>query len=465
MATEPLKPTDLAIATTVPAAASARIPTALPLSLLRSPRRPFIWVLLLVMGMGGGMLLDRWLLMTFMPANARSDFRLMAQAWNVIDAYYVDRAALQPQRMAYGAISGMVDALGDNGHSAFLSPTMVKQVREATAGKLKGIGIEIQMKDQHLVVVAPLDDSPAQRAGLRPGDIILKVNGRDITGLPLGEVIKQISGPAGTTVRLTLLEAKSGRTREVTVERADIQLHPVTWERLPGTAIADLRISSFSDDVTKDLKTALRGIQVRKLEGIILDLRNNPGGILDEAVGTASQFLTHGNVLLVRDAEGKTSPVPVEAGGLAPDLPLVVLVNGGSASAAEIVAGALQDAHRATLVGETTFGTGTVLNEFPLYNGSALLLAVREWLTPDGHSFWHEGITPKIKVALAADATPLTPEGERELTTAQLQASDDQQLLRAVELLKGLIRESGATNPASAADVRSTNQTPTPTAP
>ena len=167
-----------------------------------------------------------------------------------------------------------------------------------------------------------------------------------------------------------------------------------------------------------------------------MDLRDNPGGVLDEAVAVASEFLANGNVLLVRDAQGKITPVPVRAGGLATNIPMAVLINGGSASASEIVTGALHDAHRAELIGETTFGTGTVLNEFPLIGGAALMLAIQEWLTPDGHSFWHKGIPPQIKVALPPDVSPLIPAAERGLTAIQLQSSDDKQLLRALAWLE-----------------------------
>jgi carboxyl-terminal processing protease len=171
------------------------------------------------------------------------------------------------------------------------------------------------------------------------------------------------------------------------------------------------------------------------MTGIILDLRNNPGGLLGEAVSVASQFLKNGNVLLEKDAQGKTTPVAVQPHGPVTDLPMVVLINGGTANAAEILAGALQDAHRATVLGETTFGTGTVLTEFRLSDGSALLLATEEWLTPAGRVIWHHGISPDVITALPRDAIPLLPEPERGMTAAQLRASGDVQLLRALDLL------------------------------
>jgi carboxyl-terminal processing protease len=286
------------------------------------------------------------------------------------------------------------------------------------------------------VVVAPLDDSPAQRAGLQPGDIILKVGGDDISDWPLNRVVERITGRPGSKVTLTLQDPRTTRTRQVTVTRAAIKLHEVTWRQLPGTSIAHLRLATFDAGVTKDLRKVLLEIQHAGLTGVILDLRNNPGGLLDEAVGVASQFLAQGNVLLAKDAKGQTAPVPVDKGGIATNTPLAVLINQGSASAAEIVAGALQDAHRAPVVGEQTFGTGTVLEEFRLADGSALLLAVEEWLTPAGHSFWHKGLTPQYNVPLPPEVNPLLPVNEKNLTPGQLQASDDRQLLRALDLLQ-----------------------------
>lgn len=350
---------------------------------------------------------------------------------------YVDPAAVAPGPITYGAISGMVDALGDTGHSTFLSPGMVKNLREAERGELKGIGIEIQTKNGHVVVVAPLDNSPSQRAGLRAGDILLKVNGEDISDWPLSQVVERITGPEDTWVRLTVQDRHTEQTREVSVKRAVIKLHDVTWRMLPGTTTAHLRISSFDAGVTQDLRLALASILSNSATGLILDLRNNPGGLLDEGVGAASQFLTGGNVLLAKDAKGRIRPVPVEKGGLAPRIPMVVLINDGTASAGEIVAGALKDGHRAELVGETTFGTGTVLRQFNLSDGSALLLAIEEWLTPNGQSFRHKGITPQVTVSLPPEATPLLPQAEKDLTAEQLRASGDQQLLRAMEVLRG----------------------------
>jgi carboxyl-terminal processing protease len=362
---------------------------------------------------------------------------LMNQAVSVMERHYVDQSALQRTALTYGAISGMVNSLGDNGHTTFLSPEMVKELANSERGEFKGVGIEIQIKNNRVVVAAPIDQSPAQRAGLRAGDVIMKVNDQDIAGWPLSRVVEQITGPAGSKVRLTILNSQSGHTREVTITRASIKVHDVTWAPLPGTELAHLRIASFNRNVAKELHEALEQIQAAGMRGIVLDLRNNPGGFLDQAVSVASEFLKGGNVLLVKDSNGHISPEPVRKGGIATGIPLDVLVNQGSASAAEIVAGALRDSRDAVLIGETTFGTGTVLGEFRLTDGSALLLAIQEWLTPKGESFWHKGITPEIAVSLPEDVTPLLPENERKMTREQLQSSSDRQLLRAIEVVDG----------------------------
>jgi carboxyl-terminal processing protease len=371
------------------------------------------------------------------PADAKSNFSLMAEAWNAIQAHYVDRPAVKPTAMTYGAINGMVDALGDNDHSTFLTPEEIKREVDFAKGRYKGIGVEIKIKDERVTIVAPLDNSPAQKAGLQAGDVILAVDRKNVAGLNLLQVVKLVSGPVGTRVRLLVLDPQTGLAREVTLTRAEITTENVFWNRLPGTRIDHLRITAFSETVTQSLIKALQAIEREKSQGIVLDLRNNPGGVLDNAVSTASQFLNSGNVLLEKDAQGQITDIPVEKGGVAPDIPMVCLVNGGTASAAEIVAGALKHHHRAKLVGTQTFGTGTVLQEFPLSDGSALLLAVKEWLTPDGKTIWHEGITPDQVVPLETGANPLTPLEERGLTAQRLRQSKDSQLLKAIALLTG----------------------------
>jgi carboxyl-terminal processing protease len=394
----------------------------------------------LLVGLIGGFLMDRALLVstdqiTNVPSGAAQQFDLMAEAWQIIQKNYVDRPALQPTNMAYGAISGMVDSLGDTDHSRFLSPEALQQERNFTQGQFEGIGAEVMEKDGHVVVVAPLDGSPAQQAGVKPGYIFINVDGKDVTGLSLQEVVNMVLGPAGSSVQITFQDPQTGDLHDVTITRARIQLQNVTWTMIPGTQLAHIRLAAFSSGVTQDLQKAISEAKAQGAQGIVLDLRNDPGGLLNEAVGVASQFLAEGNVLQEKNAQGTIKNVPVTGNPSAPDIPLVVLINQGTASAAEIVSGALQDAQRAKLVGETTFGTGTVLDNFPLSDGSNLLLATQEWLTPKGSVIWHHGITPDETVALPPEASLLVPESERQMSASDVQASQDTQLLEAIKLL------------------------------
>jgi carboxyl-terminal processing protease len=405
--------------------------------------RILIYVLLLMAflgaGFSAGVFVDR-ILIPPLVASASADepssgLDLIDQAYQVIQQNYVDRSALDQTKLEYSAISGMVEALGDTGHSRFLSPEMVKEQRTFTRGSFEGIGAEVTEKDGRVIIVTPMDGSPAQAAGVRPGDIIVRVDGVDMRDLSITEVISKVLGPAGSKVTLTLEDPKTGEVRDVVITRAKINLNNVTWEMLPGTSLAHLKLSAFSHGVTRQLQAALEQIQQEEATGIVLDLRNNPGGLLDEAVGVTSQFLGSGNVLLVRDAQGKQQALAVEPGGMALKIPMVVLINQGTASAAEIVSGAIQDAGRAILVGETTFGTGTVLNTFGLNDGSELLLATQEWLTPQGRVIWHKGITPDMNVTLPDDVSPILPSALKAMTAAELKSSPDTQLLKAIEIL------------------------------
>ena len=386
-------------------------------------------VLIFGAGIWGGIFIDRVNsnVITVTP-DEKADFQLINQAWDLIHQNYVDQPAVNAQNLTYGAIGGMVDSLGDTGHSTFLTPKEVQQQHDAMQGKLQGIGVQVQWKNGSVVIVAPIEGSPAQKAGLQSGDIIVSVDGQAITSVT--DAVSRIRGPAGTSVTLTILES-SGTTRTVTLVRAEITIVSVTWNMLPGTSIAHLRIASFSSNATGELDAALAAIKSQGATGIIFDLRDNPGGLLDQAVGVTSRFINKGNVIQEKDINGKITSIPVVTGVPVTDLPMVIMVNEGTASAAEIVVGALGDAGRAKSVGETTFGTGTVLTQFPLSDGSALVLAIQEWLTPSGKTIWHTGLTPDTVVSLAAGVTPLFPLAEKGLSQEQIQSSGDQQLLTA----------------------------------
>jgi len=400
----------------------------------------------LVVGFGAGLLLDAGFFtdtssLVRVPRGTEDEFEMLVEVWNVIDEKYVNQEEIQPDQLSYGAAHGLVRTLKDAGHSRFLSPEMVEQHRNQIQGKFEGIGAFVEMRNGQVVIVSPIDNTPAQRAGLKPGAVIQKVNGEEVMGLALEEVISRIKGPAGTEVTLTVLNPETGESRQVTLERAEINLDLVAWQQVPGTEIAYLRISAMSDGAGKDLQNTLQEIQEAGMEGVLLDLRNNPGGLLGEAVAVSSQFIDSGTVLIRKDAQGETTSVEVNEGAEAVDLPVVALANQGSASGAEIVIGALQDHGRAEVVGTTTAGAGTVLNSFSLPDGAALLIAVEEWLTPDGRVIWQQGLAPDREVTLPEDAEPLIRLTFQDFTEEDIQESSDQQFLTALEILEDKLDE------------------------
>ncbi len=387
----------------------------------------------------GGIMFDRVVMRGFVFGSDHEGFNeaLLDEARTVIQNNFVDRDAATTERLQDGALAGMVDILGDTGHSRFMTPTMVEEQHNYTAGEFEGIGAYVEMRDGFVTVVSPIDNSPAQAAGVQPGFIVLEVAGEDMTGKTLQEVVDRILGPAGSEVTITFFNPESGENVTLTIERARIELENVTWAMLPGSTIAYTRVAGFSQDVGKELGAAIDAAEAQGATGIILDLRNNPGGLLHEAVAVSAQFLPPDGVVVLRqDAQGDVKQELVPNDAAPTSLPVVVLINQGSASASEIVSGALQDAGRATLVGETTFGTGTVLNEFALSDGSAILLATEQWLTPDGRVIWREGIVPDEVVELTGPVRLLTPDTADDLTADELAATEDAQLLRALEILR-----------------------------
>ena len=267
---------------------------------------------------------------------------------------------------------------------------------------------------------------------------MLEVDGEDMTGLSLQEVVDRILGPAGTDVTITFLNPETGEERTLTITRARIELQNVTMAMLPGTSLAQIRIAGFSEGVGRDVDAAIEAAEAEGATGIVFDLRNNPGGLLNEAIRVAGEFLPADSVVVLRqDAQGGIIEERVPDDAVPTTLPIVVLINEGSASASEIVSGAIQDAGRGLLLGEQTFGTGTVLNEFALSDGSAILLATEQWLTPDGRVIWREGIVPDEVLELNGPISLVVPESVDELTAEELQVSGDAQVLRAIEILQG----------------------------
>ncbi len=360
------------------------------------------------------------------------EFKVFWEAWDLVKRHYVDQDAVDDTGLTYGAIRGMLDSLGDEGHTRFLSPAELRAEEEALAGRFEGIGAHLTMRDGRPTILAPIPGSPAQQAGLRAGDVIVAVDGKEVADLRVDEIARLVRGPAGTQVTVSVIHPGDTTISDVTVVRAKIDVPNVSWTMVPGTSVAHVLLSQFAERATQDLAKALAEARERGATAVILDLRNNPGGLRDEAIGVASQFLAAGNVLVEVDAQGERTEYPVRPAGAAPTIPLVVLVNEGTASSAEITAGALQDHQRAKVVGVPTAGTGTVLSIFNLSDGSAVFLGTRAWLTPNGREIWHRGVTPDVTVALPPGALPVLPLEEGRLTPEQLRDRQDVQLLRAL---------------------------------
>jgi len=271
----------------------------------------------------------------------------------------------------------------------------------------------------------------------KAGDIIIAVDGEDTSGESLNDVVDKIRGPKGEPVTLTVLRVDGDETQslDITIIRDEIDIPAASWAMIPGTNVALLRLSQFNGNALRDLTKSVEEAKAAGATQLVLDLRNNPGGLLDQAVKVTSQFLKDGNVLQEEDADGNIKLYPVEPGGVATDIPMAVLINPGTASSAEIMAGAIQDYDRAPLVGETTFGTGTVLEPFTLEDGSALLLGTRQWLTAKGRLIRKQGIEPDVEVDLPISADLIGPEALEEMTVDDLLNSEDAQLLKALELL------------------------------
>jgi carboxyl-terminal processing protease len=365
-----------------------------------------------------------------------TDFGLIREAWDTLHQQFVGRDQLDDRALIYGAIEGLTDAVGDTGHTDFMTPAERKQRNDSLSGSYVGIGVRIEPDDAGRPrIIGVFDDSPAKKAGLVPDDVILEVDGRTTEGTSIDLVAGWVRGEAGTTVEITVRRGADGPERTVKIVRADVPIQPVSWTLVPGTKTALIWLEQFSSGAADDMVKALKAAREAGAQRIVLDLRANPGGYVNEAVGVASQFLSSGLVYIERNAADQRTEHPVTPDGVATDLPLVVVVDGNSASSAEIVAGALQDAGRAKIVGETTFGTGTVLGEFDLSDGSALRVGTVEWLTPKGRKIWHEGIAPDVPVALPEGTLPLSPEDVAKLSAAAAAKLPDIQLAKALEIV------------------------------
>jgi carboxyl-terminal processing protease len=417
---------------------SRRHPTRLGIRLGRVRR--LAAAALLVLGFGAGVAVDRVAWDGGPGAGASSSlteheaFAVFQQTWDLIHDEYVEGEAVDDQALLYGASAGMVEALGDTDHSRFLTPQQAEDFASTIRGEIVGIGVQLEVLDGYPVVVVPIDGSPADLAGIKPGDVIVGIDGESTERLEYEEIRSRLRGEEGTAVSLTVRRPGQAAPLDVTVVRARIKLVPAFWRMLPD-GVAQIRLSQFSAGATDAVAEALRAAKAAGATAIILDLRDNPGGLVFETVGVASQLMAEGSVVFQeRDRDGAVRTVRTVGAGEGQTLPLVVIVNGNSASAAEILAAALRDNKRAVLIGETTFGTGTVLTTFELADGSAALIGTGLWLTPEGEQIWKIGVDPDVEVELPPAVYPSRPQEDAEVTPAELSALEDVQLQLAHDL-------------------------------
>jgi len=401
-------------------------------------------LLLLAIGLGGGVTAG-----LVMPRAVGADpspppdvtrtlpegYEVYQEALDIIRDFYVDPSAATDEALLEGSIRGMVDALGDTGHTVYLTREEVTAESDALDGTVIGIGVTVDERADGPLIISVLDGSPADQAGLRAGDRIVAVDGVRTDRASTEDLVRRVRGEAGSPVELRI-RSRDGTTRDVSIVRERIEVPPVSWAFVPGTRIAVIRLVQFSSGAGREVADAARDALAGEASAIVLDLRGNPGGLLNEAIAVASTFLEDGVVYRSLDRAGDEERVRVRGDAVVPDLPMAVLVDYGSASSSEIVAAALQDAGRATIVGETTYGTGTVLNIFPLSDGSAIRLGVQQWRTPDGESVFQDGLVPDVEIGLPEDGVALDPSEIGDLTRLGLRESGDTQLRRAVRLLQ-----------------------------
>jgi carboxyl-terminal processing protease len=327
-------------------------------------------------------------------------FLLESQAWQKLQQYYVDGSKLDEEKIAQGAIRGMVEAVGDP-YTEYYTPQVYQSTIAGLTGVYQGIGAYIGKKGNNIVIIAPMKGSPAEAAGIKSGDIILKIDGQSTELMNSDEASQKIRGAAGTSVVLSIGRVGEQKPIEVKVARNEIKMASVTSE-IRGK-VSYITIQQFIMPTTEDFKKALNEAKQQGVKGVILDLRDNPGGILTEAVDVSSQFLTRGIVVKVVDKNGAESIQKVKSGGIATDMQLVVLINGGSASASEIVAGALQDNERAKLAGSKSFGKASVQNIVKLDDGSAIKITTAHYYTPNGKMISGSGLTPDYPTDLQGE--------------------------------------------------------------
>jgi carboxyl-terminal processing protease len=390
------------------------------------------------------------------------------EAIETIRENYVDNEKLSYKDLYYGALRGVLQSLDP--HSAFLEPDMFSDMKDDTAGQFGGLGIVISMRDNVLTIVAPMEDTPGSRAGLLSGDRIVEIDGESTEGMTIQEAVRKLRGPPDTDVTLRILRPETADFETITVTRAIIPIESVKGARMLEDGIGYVRITQFNAPTAEDLESALNELQTEGLDALVLDLRNNPGGLLNAAVNVSELFLPRGDLIVYTQGRENQRTTRYVARNRRPllEVPMVVLINEGSASAAEIVAGALQDNRRAILVGQKSFGKGSVQSVLPLDDGSALRVTTAKYYTPSERVIDERGIEPDIVV-------PIDPQDWRSILIRRsrpgnatidfedeedIEAAVDVQLERAVDVLKGVMIFEAENRPATPATERMAQRLP-----
>ena len=354
------------------------------------------------------------------PDDLKTLFDPFWESWELLHENFVDQP-LDDVVLMRGAIQGMLAATGDK-HTSYMDPEQFKQANTEMEGEYTGIGAWVDTSGEYLTIISPMPNSPAEAAGLKSGDLIIAVDGNNVVGVDPNIVLQSVKGPEGTTLVLTIKRSSPDETIDITLQRAIINVPSVESRMLEGENIGYIALFTFGDQSSRDFKVALRELLAQNPDGLILDLRNNGGGYVDTAIEIISQFIGSGPVMIERMGSGEETVLEALPGGLATKIPLVVLVNEGSASASEITAGAIQDYQRGKIVGTTTFGKGSVQNWIPLEdNQGAVKITVARWLTPNGRLIHGTGLEPDFVV---------------ELTEQDIEEEFDRQLEKAIEVLK-----------------------------
>jgi carboxyl-terminal processing protease len=386
-------------------------------------KRLFILILLVVV-FGVGYYVGQETKVCPYCAPTEVDFSILWEAWHKLSADYVDPNKLDTQKMVWGATAGMVSSLGDP-YTVFFNPQEAKTFLEDVSGQFEGIGIEIGVRDNQLQVIAPLEGTPAEKAGLRPGDRIVEIDGKPSADISIEEAVSLIRGPKGTDVVLGIMREGWESSKDFTIERGVIIVPSLKWEIKDGN-VAYIKLYQFSENLRSDFQdAAFEILNSTDADRVVLDLRSNPGGYLEVAQYVAGWFLARGQTVVIEDfGQGKEQDVH-EADGNSrfSETPVVVLINGGTASASEILAAALRDNRQIKLIGETSFGKGSVQKLEDLADGSSLKVTIADWLTPKGEHITGTGLEPDIEV---------------EMTDDDYNQNKDPQLDKALEIIKGM---------------------------